>query len=121
MAALDFTGLFNSPQEAPERPRNAFKVVKANDEPLPQNALQKRIEAQRATIARAEEITRERAEQIRRSEALRAELMQSLNAGADSYELLVKAAELVKLLTGDEVFYNHAKEAAAQHRQGGTA
>lgn len=43
---------------------------------------------------------------IVKSEALRCELLKGVRAGEDTKELLVKAAKIIALITGDTLFEN---------------
>lgn len=108
---LDFSVLFNIVPDAPEAATTSFNIVNAKDRPLPSNTIQKRIEANKQALEEAQRVCKERAEQVRQSEALRSEIMRGLNEGMSTAEALLKAAEVIRLITGDTVFYNHIANA----------
>jgi len=76
----------------------AERLVEAN------TALQRKAETQRANIDRSLEICKEYQANIRKTETLQAEILKGAGAGADIYQLFLKAVEAIALMTSNQPF-----------------
>lgn len=54
----------------------------------------------------SQELFKKVADNIRLSETLRCKINKDIQAGADTYSLLLDAIKCISLMTGDTVFYN---------------
>lgn len=72
--------------------------------------LQRKAEAQRAKIDRSLEICREYQTNIRKTELLQAEILKGAGAGADIYQLFLKAGEAIALMTSNPLFIRQLEE-----------
>lgn len=72
--------------------------------------LQRKAEAQRAKNERSLEICREYQQNIRKTELLQAEILKGAGAGADIYQLFLKAVEAVALMTHNQLFLQQIRE-----------
>lgn len=74
------------------------------------SVLKEREEARNAAHAQSMEIFREYQANTRASELKQAEILKGIRAGADPYDLLLKAVEAIAAMTHNELFFRQAKE-----------
>lgn len=72
--------------------------------------LKEREEERKAAHAQSMEIFREYQANTRTSELNQAEILKGIRAGADPYDLLLKAVEAIAAMTHNEIFLRQAKE-----------
>jgi len=122
---LDFSGLFEDATRATESPENGtlteeeYKNTTEEETAAERNITSHSAPSSRYLLEIQEEqeerrrncaIAEKQAENIRKAEALQAEILHGTKAGEDIYSLFLKAALCIAGMTGNEAFYNTAKE-----------
>jgi len=130
---FDFTKLDGIEKKAPKTPQDSFSGT-SHRELLPEKQngregrlrasdgigkLERHVEQKRAEEGMALAVYKRYQENIKISEMLRAEILKGMRSGEKIEALLIKAAKVIGLMVGDDVFYRQVEEGMAARKARG--